>query len=391
MLSFYGKMKPILLYLFVMIKTKDITKTDDGYGRLLSGAIELLENARRAAARSVDFVMTATYWELGRRIVKTEQKGEARAGYGEKVLKRLSVDLTSRFGRGFSLTNLKQIRKFYLVWQIPEKGQTASDQLVPLPITRKSRTTSDLLISSRFALSWSQYVELLSVNTDEAREFYETEALRGGWTVRQLKRQIGSQFYERTLLSKNKAAMLTKGAKSRPDDILTAEEEVKNPYVLEFLGLKDEYSESDLEEALIHHLEAFLLELGGDFAFIGRQKRLRVGDEWYRVDLVFFHRRLRCLVLIDLKLDKFTHADAGQMNLYCNYARRHWTNEDENPPVGLILCAGKNIAVAEYALEGITNKILTSEYQTTLPDTKLLEAELRKTRKALERRKNSDL
>lgn len=370
-----------------MTKTKDIAKTDEGYNKLLSSVIDLLENARRAAARSVECVMTATYWELGRRIVETEQKGKTRAGYGEKVLKRLSGDLTSRFGKGFSLTNLKQIRKFYLVWQIPEKGQTVSDQLVPLSIAEKSQSSSDLFTLPRFPLSWSHYVELLSAKTDEAREFYETEALRGGWTVRQLKRQIGSQFYERALLSKNKAAMLTKGAKSRPDDILTAEEEVKNPYILEFLGLKDEYSESDLEEALIRHLEAFLLELGGDFAFIGKQRRLRVGDEWYRVDLVFFHRRLKCLVLIDLKLDKFTHADVGQMNLYCNYARRHWTHEDENPPVGLILCAGKNEAVAEYALEGVTNKILTSEYQTALPDTKLLETELRKTRHALERRK----
>ncbi len=181
--------------------------------------------------------------------------------------------------------------------------------------------------------------------------------------------------------------MLTKGAKPRPEDLLTAEEEVKNPFVLEFLGLKDEYSESELEEALIRHLEAFLLELGGDFTFVGRQKRLRVGDEWFRIDLVFFHRKLRCLILIDLKLNNFTYADVGQMNLYCNYARRHWTNEDENPPVGLILCAGKNEAVAEYALEGISNKILTTEYQIALPDKKLLEGELRKTREILERRK----
>ena len=167
-----------------------------------------------------------------------------------------------------------------------------------------------------FPLPWSAYVSLLAVKNEHARSFYETEALRGGWSVRQLDRQIDSQFYERTALSKNKAAMLKKGAKAKAEDITTPEEEIKDPYILEFLGLKDEYSESDLEEALIRHLEFFLLELGGDFTFVARQKRLRVGDEWYRVDLVFFHRRLRCLVLIDLKLGKFTHADAGQMHLY---------------------------------------------------------------------------
>lgn len=225
----------------------------------------------------------------------------------------------------------------------------------------------------------------------EARAFYETEAIRGGWSVRQLDRQINSQFYERTALSKNKAAMLQKGAKARPADRTTPEEEIKNPYILEFLGLKDEYSEADLEEALIRHLESFLLELGWDFTFVARQKRLRVGDEWYRVDLMFFHRRLRCLVLIDLKLGKFTHADAGQMHLYLNYAREHWTLHDENPPVGLILCAHKDAAVAKYALEGLPNKVMASEYRTALPDEKLIAAELDRTRRILEERRQLGL
>jgi len=165
---------------------------------------------------------------------------------------------------------------------------------------------------------------------------------------------------------------------------VSADEEVRNPFLLEFLGLKDEYSESDLEAALIIRLEDFLMELGGDFAFIGRQKRLRIGDEWYRIDLLFFHRRLHCLVVIDLKVGKFTHADAGQMHLYLNYARERWTNADENPPVGLILCAEKNAAVAKYALEGLPNKVLASEYRLTLPDEKLLAEEIRKARKTLE-------
>jgi predicted nuclease of restriction endonuclease-like (RecB) superfamily len=221
------------------------------------------------------------------------------------------------------------------------------------------------------------------VENPAARAFYEAEALRGGWTIRQLSRQIESQFYERTALSRNKAAMLTKGERRRTDDAMSAEEEVKDPFVLEFLGLKDEYSESDLEEALIGHLEHFLLELGGDFTFVGRQRRLRIGRAWYRIDLLFFHRVLRCLVIIDLKIGAFTHADAGQMHLYLNYAREHWMRPGENPPVGLILCAEKDEAIARYALEGLPNKILAAEYRTRLPEEKVLVAELEKTRRLL--------
>ncbi|MGH8578412.1 MAG: PDDEXK nuclease domain-containing protein, partial [Gammaproteobacteria bacterium] len=163
-------------------------------------------------------------------------------------------------------------------------------------------------------------------------------------------------------------------------------EEIKDPYVLEFLGLKDEYSETDLEAALIRHLESFLLELGGDFCFAGRQRRLRIGDEWYRVDLVFYHRRLRCLVLIDLELGRFTHADAGQMHTYLNYAAERWTRSEENPPVGLILCAQKDEALARYALDNLPNKVLAAEYRTVLPDEKLIAADLQKTRRMLESR-----
>jgi len=198
---------------------------------------------------------------------------------------------------------------------------------------------------------------------------------------------MASLFYERIALSKNKADMLTKAGQSLPEDRVSPAEEIKDPFVLEFLDLKDEYSESDLEDALIRHLEHFLLELGGDFAFIGRQKRLRVGGEWYRVDLIFFHRHLRCLVIVDLKLGKFTHADAGQMHLYLNYAREHWSRPEENPPVGLILCAQKDDALARYALEGLPNKVLAREYKLALPDEKLLAREIERTRKVLEARR----
>ncbi|MCF8243277.1 MAG: PDDEXK nuclease domain-containing protein [Melioribacteraceae bacterium] len=226
----------------------------------------------------------------------------------------------------------------------------------------------------------------LTVQNINARKFYEDEALRNGWSVRQLNRQISSQFYERTLLSKNKAAMLNRNAKPKKGDLITPEEEIKDPFVLEFLGLKDEYSESDFEEALIKHLENFLLELGGDFTFIGRQKRLRIGNEWYRIDLLFFHRKLRSLVVIDLKVGKFTHADAGQMHMYLNYAKEKWTNEDENPPVGIILCAEKDNAVAKYALDGLPNKVLAAEYKLILPDEKLLAEEVEKIRRRIEQR-----
>jgi hypothetical protein len=178
--------------------------------------------------------------------------------------------------------------------------------------------------------------------------------------------------------------MLRKGEVKKTGDQMTPEEEIKDPYVLEFLGLKDEYSESKMEEALIRHLESFLMELGGDFTFVARQKRLRVGDEWYRVDLVFYHRVLRCLILIDLKIGKFSHADAGQMHLYLNYAREHWTNPEENPPVGLILCAEKDTTVAHYALEGLPNKILAAEYKTALPNEREFVEELKRTQRQIE-------
>ena len=370
-----------------------------GYDAILSGLVDLLESARRISARAVNAVMTATYWEVGRRIVEFEQGGEQRAAYGEALLKKLAVDLTARFGRGFSAVNLSQMRKFSQTWPKENIFQTVSEISVsgsPAPrlpnifqtVSEKSGNESALShleqVAARFPLPWSHYVRLLGLRSDEARKFYEAEALRGGWSVRQLDRQISTQFYERTALSRNKAAMLRKAGKSEAGDAVSPDEEIKDPFVLEFLGLKDEYSESDLEDALIRHLESFLIELGGDFAFVARQRRLRIGDEWYRVDLLFFHRKLRCLVVIDLKLGRFTHADAGQMHLYLNYAREHWTNEGENPPIGLILCAQKDDAVARYALEGLANKVVAREYLTALPKEKVLADEIEKTRKRLE-------
>ncbi len=359
-------------------------ETDVRYQAIFGDVSRIVDAARRSAARSANSVMTAAYWMIGRRIVEFEQSGEKRAEYGTALIERLSTDFRKRFGRGFGSVNLSQMKKFYLLWSDSRILQTVSEKSEDGESSSKRPAKPSLaILATRFPLPWSAYVRLLSVKNIHAREFYETEALRGGWTVRQLKRQIDSQFYERTALSKNKAAMLTRGQKARPEDRVLPEEEIKDPFVLEFLDLKDEYSESDLEEALIAHLEAFLLELGGDFCFMGRHRRLRVGDEWYRVDLLFFHRRLRCLVVIDLKVGKFNHGDAGQMHLYLNYAREHWMHDDENPPVGLILCSQKDEAVARYALDGLPNQVMAAEYKTTLPDEAILAAEIYRTRQAL--------
>ncbi len=275
---------------------------DEHYSDIHAAIVAVLSEARRTAARNVNALMTASYWEIGRRIVEAEQGGQERAEYGEQLIKRLAADLTARFGRGFGVVNLSQMRRFYLAWPIEQIFQTVSEKLevgifqTPSGVSQ----TPDLATLARcFPLPWSAYGRLLSVKNEQARAFYQTEAMRGGWSVRQLDRQINSQSYERIALSHNKVAMLEKAGQAETGDSLTPEEAIKDPFVLEFLGLKDEYSESDLEDALIQHLADFLLELGDDFAFVGRQRRLRLDDTWFRVDLLFFHRRLKCLIVID--------------------------------------------------------------------------------------------
>ena len=381
----------------IVKRTLTPTERDAPYEAVFGDVSQIIDAARESAARSVNAAMTAAYWLVGRRIVEFEQSGEDRAEYGEALVERLAEDLTGRFGRGFSLQGIYKMRLFYLSFPPDRILPTPSGKSAPPHRQRILQTPSTKLetpsvevgfddLLTAFPLPWSAYVRLLSVRDEHAREFYETEALRGGWSVRQLDRQIGSQFYERTALSKNRAAMLTSGRNPKTDDVVRPEEEIKDPFVLEFLDLKDEYSESDLEEALIRHLETFLMELGDDFCFMGRQRRLRVGNRWYRVDLLFYHRGLRCLVVIDLKIGGFTHADAGQMHLYLNYAREHWVREGENPPVGLILCSEKDEALARYALEGLPNNVLAAEYRVTLPDETVLAAELDRTRQAMELR-----
>jgi predicted nuclease of restriction endonuclease-like (RecB) superfamily len=377
------------------------------YDGLLSRISTLLEQGRRSTVRTTNAILTATYWEVGRQIVEYEQGGQARAVYGEELLKQLGQDLTTRYGRGFGWRNLFRMRTFYQGWEIRQmpsgkwqaqvkcsmpsaessdtKLPTPSAKLQPLVPTQLPLDPSASLLDA-FPLPWSHYVRLMAVRDDFARWFYEDEALRAAWSVRQLDRQISTQFFERTALSRNKEAMLLKGRQPRPEDAVALEETIRDPYLLEFLNLADQYSETELEEALIRHLESFLLEMGSSFAFVARQKRIRIGDEWYRMDLLLFHRRLRCLVVIDLKIGKFSHADAGQMNLYLNYTKEHLTEAGENEPIGLILCSEKNDAVVHYAMGGIQAKVFASRYLTELPATETLRQEMLATKHALETR-----
>lgn len=389
-----------------VVRRRDSAAT--GYASWSGGIAFFLEGARRQAVRSVNAILTATYWEIGRRIVEFELRGVRRAGYGSQLLERLAGDLTRRFGRGFTRDNLQRMKSFYELWPADQICGTLSHKLPAAPAnprsqasTKPARRLADICgtvshksfstlapyletLGLAFPLSWSHYVRLLTVESPEARRFYETESLRGGWSVRQLDRQVSTLFYERTALARNKAKLLATGGKPQPGDLVSVEEELKSPMVLEFLGLRDDYAENELEDALVKHLETFLLELGNSFTFVARQKRIRIGKEWYRMDLLLFHRRLRCLVIFDLKVGRFTHADAGQMNLYVNYAAEHLTLPGENPPVGLILCSEPDDTVARYALNGLTNKVLATQYRLNLPDPHLLEAEIEKTRRLLE-------
>jgi predicted nuclease of restriction endonuclease-like (RecB) superfamily len=392
------------------------TSKIQNYSGLIADLASLIEQGRKAAVRYVNTVLVATYWLVGRRVVEYEQKGKERAEYGELLLERLSRDLTSKFGKGFGRENLRLMRQFYLIYKDTRISQTVSGKL----LTKKSQTVSGKLsknkkeqtlstelmiifrtpsevfqkgltqysqseiwntLYAKFSLSWSHYCLLLRLNEPYKREFYEAESIRGNWSVRQLDRQIQSMLFERTALSKRKLAVIAK-AHEKPIT-LKPEDEIKDPYVLEFLGLKDEYSESQLEEALIKHLEHFLLELGVGFTFVARQKRITLEGSHYRLDLLLYHRILRCLVAIDLKIGEFSHADAGQMNLYLNYLKDKEKIVGENEPVGIILCTDKKKTVIEYALGGMNNKIFASKYKLQLPAPEVLEAEIEHERQRL--------
>ena len=380
----------------VKILMKKITKKQT-YSNLITDIASLIEQGRKVAVRYVNTALVVTYWLMGRRIVEYEQHGKGRADYGQALLKKLSVDLVKRFGKGWGEPHLRAVRQFYLIYGDLKKRYTLCSQSgllgktgirhtlcsELLPVVESINEQSILIdsFSRMFPLSWSHYRLLMRIDEVFKREFYEAECIRGNWSVRQLDRQIQSMLYERTALSKRKLSVITKAHKK--PITLKPEDEIKDPYVLEFLGLKDEYSESQLEESLIKHLEHFLLELGIGFTFVARQKRITIEGKHYRLDLLLYRRILRCLVAIDLKIGEFTHADAGQMNLYLNYLKDKEKLFEESNPVGLILCSDKNKTIVEYALGGMSNKIFTSKYRLQLPDPEVLKAEIEHERQRL--------
>ena len=342
----------------------------------------LIQSARRGVASVVDTYQVMTNFEIGRRIVEHEQKGAKRAAYGAEVLKELSARLTEEFGRGFSVTNLKLMRQFFIERQY-QIGQSVTDQLSLLTPTGQSPTDQSAMVQAvtaktglpRFLLSWTHYVELLGIKDADERSFYEIESANSGWNVRELRRQKASCLYERLALSRDKAGIKRL---AREGQMITKPEDLfKEPLVLEFLGLDEQtrYSESDLESSLISQLEKFLLELGKGFLFEARQKRFTFDGDHYFLDLVFYNRLLRSYVVIDLKLDKLTHQDLGQMQMYVNYYDREVKLPDENPTIGLLICKEKKDAVVKLTLPKDTN-IHAKEYQLYLPSKELLRQKL---------------
>jgi predicted nuclease of restriction endonuclease-like (RecB) superfamily len=303
----------------------------------------IIELSRKKIVSSINSTMTTTYFLIGKRIVEEEQNGVERAEYGVGLIKNLSKRLTESYGKGFSETNLKQMKSFYLAYR---KGQTVSDE---------------------FKLSYSHYLILMRVANIEERNFYEIEAINNSWSLRELKRQMNSALYERLILSRNKEKVLELSQKGqlieKPQDI------VKDPYILEFLGLdeKSTYSENDLETAIIDHIEKFIMELGKGFLFQGRQVRFTFDEEHFFVDLVFYNRLLKCFVLIDLKIGKLKHQDIGQMQMYVNYYDRHVKLDDENKTIGIIICKDKNDTLVNMTLPEGNEQIFASRYMTILP------------------------
>ena len=313
----------------------------------------LMETARSAVAKEVNSTMLAAYWEIGHVIVEREQEGEIKAKHGKRLLPELSKRLTRELGRGFSRSNLQNMRLLYLTYPI---CQTLSGKL-----------------------SWSHYIELLSVSDKDARSFYEQECLNSRWSVKELNRQIETSLFERLLLSDGKTnketvlALARSGSTmSRPQDIL------KQPFVFEFLGVREEKPilEKDLEAKLIRHIEDFLLELGRGFMFVGSQRRVTFGNTHYYVDMVFYNKILKAYVLIDLKMGDLRIEHAGQMNAYLNYYQNEVNDEDDNPPVGIILCRTSGGVVAEYALGGLSNQVFASSYVYYIPDKEQLVEEV---------------
>jgi len=368
--------------------SNELDKRDDSLenNNLYSRIADLIEHARQKVASVVNLTMVHTYFEVGRMIVEDEQKGKDRAEYGKKVLKNLSARLTDKFGKGFSVENLDKMRFFYKTYSnsisstVSTKLNSANNSIDTI---RKKQAIefqndpdqTDVAKSGHFTLSWSHYLILMRIENSAERSFYEIESKNGNWSEKQLKRQYHSSLYERLALSRNKQDVMKLANEGhtivKPEDIL------KNPLTLEFLGIeeKESYTESDLEHAIISKLQQFLLELGKGFLFEARQKRFTFDDEHYFVDLVFYNRLLQCYVLIDLKIDKLTHQDLGQMQMYVNYYDRVEKREFEKPTIGILLCKKKSTALVELTLPEDAN-IYASEYSLYLPDKQLLQQKL---------------
>jgi len=318
-----------------------------------SKVADLLKEARKTVVQTVNKTMVYTYFEIGRMIVEEEQNGKERAEYGKQILKELSTRLISEFGKGFSVTNLQQMKNFYTIYG---KQQTVS---------AKSEIVTNQNID--FKLSWSHYLFLMRIDNLDERKFYEIETIENNWSLRELRRQFDTSLYERLALSRDKKAI--KELSEKGQIIEKAKDSLKDPYILEFIGLPEnkKYSESELEQKIIDKLEHFLLELGKGFTFVGRQVRFTFDEEHFRVDLVFYNRLLQCFVVIDLKIGKLTHQDLGQMQMYVNYYDRFVKLPSENKTIGIILCKDKKDALVEITLPENNEQIFASKYQTVLP------------------------
>ena len=337
----------------------------------LENVSEVLAQARKNAKTAVNLAMVYAYYEIGRMIVEEEQHGQNRAAYGKQILQELSKYLNEKYGKGFSTTNLRQMRNFYMIYSQDRIQQTLSAEFENLPAVSTGR---------KFYLSWSHYLKLMRIDNIDERHFYEIESVKNDWSLTELKRQYDSSLYERIVLSTDKDKVYRLALEGQK--VETAKDAVKDPYVLEFLGLKElpEYSESELESRIIDNLQQFLLELGTGFAFIGRQVRFTFDEEHFMVNLVFYNRLLRCFVLFDLKIGELKHQDIGQMQMYVHYYDRKVKLPDENPTIGIVLCRDKNNAVVEMTLPEDNTQIFASKYETVLPSKealqKLLEEQL---------------
>ncbi len=335
-----------------------------------SKVVNLLQLAKRNVVNTVNHQMVITYFEIGRMIVEEEQNGNNRADYGKELLKGLSKTLTERFGRGYSVQNIERMRMFYLVY-----GKSST-------VLRNSDSDNSLERNyPKFTLSWSHYLKLMRIDDELERKFYEIEAYKNNWSVRELDRQFDSALYTRLALSRDKEKIIELSEKGlvieKPIDMM------KDPYILEFIGLKDNasYSESELEQEIIDKLEEFLLELGKGFTFVARQKRISFDEKHFKIDLVFYNRLLKAFVLIDLKIGEIKHQDIGQMQMYVNYYDREIKLDEENKTVGLILCRDKSDAVVKYTLPEDNEQIFASKYETVLPNKEELQKLLKSSNK----------